>query len=243
MNTQPENSPYLDLPSSWWIGIPVVMLLLTLYAYFASPELMELLIRRDEHPDGGGIAEHGTVLVLIPGIMAGVVILRHYRNQLPYWLAGWILGWTLACIYFAGEEASWGQHLFRWTTPEALNGLNDQRETNLHNIGSWFDQKPRTLVELWVVFTGLVLPVVWKFNTGAFYAKRDWARWFWPTSIGIPVALIFLLEFIVAIIAKKTGRADLHYLGSNELREFYIALFLSNYLLSLWYRLRQHVTS
>jgi hypothetical protein len=43
----------------------------------------------------------------------------------------------------------------------------------------------------------------------------------------------------VAIIAKKTGRVDLHQLGSNELREFYLAVFLSGYLLSLWHRLRQ----
>lgn len=228
-----------DLSVWWWAGVPSLMLLMTLYAYFNSAELMALLIRRDEHPDGGGIAETGTVLVLLPAIVAGIAILRHYRDRLPLWMFGWLAGWVLACIYFAGEEASWGQHYFRWGAPEVLRGLNDQNETNLHNIGTWFDQKPRTLVELWIVFAGLILPMIRRFRPQTLYADRDWARWFWPTTIGIPTVLIFLFSLVVALIAKKTARVDLHYLGSNELREFYIAFFMSNYVLSFWYRMRQ----
>lgn len=228
-----------DLPIWWWAGIPVAMLLVTFYAYFAAPDLMVLLVRRDEHPDGGGIAENGTVLILLPAIVAGIALLRHYRQRLPLWMIGWLLGWMLACVYFAGEEASWGQHYFRWSAPETLQALNDQNETNLHNISHWLDQKPRTLVELWIVFAGLLVPLIRRFRPQALWADRDWARWFWPTAIGIPTVLAFLFSFAVALVAKKTGRADLHYLGSNELREFYIAAFLSSYLLSLWYRLRQ----
>ena len=235
MNT---NSPR-NLSIWWWTGIPLAMLLVTFYAYFTSADLMALLIRRDEHPDGGGIAETGTVLILLPAIVAGIAILRHYRDRLPLWMLGWLAGWILACFYFAGEEASWGQHYFRWGAPELLRDLNDQNETNLHNIGTWFDQKPRTLVELWIVFAGLIVPIIHRFRPHALYANRDWARWFWPTAIGVPTVLAFLFSFVVALIAKKTGRPDLHQLGSNELREFYIAVFLSSYLLSLWYRLRQ----
>lgn len=236
------NQPIKDLPAWWWAGIPAAMLFLTLYAYFTSADLMALLIRRDEHPNGGGIAETGTVLVLLPAIVAGIAILRHNRDRFPLWLAGWLLGWILACMYFAGEEASWGQHYFRWAAPETLRGLNDQHETNLHNIGTWFDQKPRALVELWIVFAGLLVPLIQRFRPRALWADRDWSRWFWPTAIGIPAVVAFLLSLTVGLVAKKTGRVDLHQLGSNELREFYIALFLSTYLLSLWYRLRQTAT-
>jgi hypothetical protein len=233
------NQPIKDLPAWWWAGIPAAMLLLTLYGYFTSAELMALLIRRDEHPDGGGIAEHGTILILLPGIVAGIAILRHYRDRLPLWLVGWLLGWILACVYFAGEEASWGQHYFRWVAPETLQGLNDQNETNLHNIGTWFDQKPRTLVELWVIVAGLFLPLWWKIRKRSPFGGNEWREWFWPTSVGILSAAILLGTHIIGTAAKKLGLYALLSIGSNELREFYIALFLSSYLLSIWYRLRQ----
>ena len=228
-----------DLPIWWWVGIPAAMLFLTLYAYFNSADLMALLIRRDEHPDGGGISENGILVVLLPGIIAGIAILLHRRDRLPQWLVGWLLGVTLACVYFAGEEASWGQHYFRWMTPEAVQSLNDQRETNLHNTSSWLDQKPRAVVELLMVFGALLVPLIRRFRPRAFWAGHDWSRWFWPTAVGIPSVIAFLFSLVVGLIAKKTGRVDLHQLGSNELREFYIALYLSTYLLSLWYRLRQ----
>ncbi len=231
-----------DLPIWWWAGIPAAMLLLTLFAYFYSAELMTLLIRRDEHPDGGGIAENGILVVLLPGIIAGIAIFWHHRDQLPLWLVGWLSGWTLACVYFAGEEASWGQHYFRWMTPESLQNFNDQHETNLHNTSTWLDQKPRALVELWMVFAGLLVPLIRRFWPTVLWANHDWSRWFWPTAIGIPAVVAFLFSLVVGLIAKKTGRSDLHQLGSNELREFYIAFFLSGYFLSLWYRLRQTAT-
>jgi hypothetical protein len=234
------NSTKLKDLSLWWAaGLPAAMFALTLYAYFTSPELMMLLIRRDEHPDGGGIAENGTILVLLPGIVAGLTVLWSYRNRLPLWLGGWVLGWTLACIYFAGEEASWGQHYLHWGTPETIVTVNDQRETNLHNISHWLDQKPRTLVELWAVLAGLFLPLWWRLRRIPPFGARAWRDWFWPTLIGAPAVAIFLVTHVYAVIVKKNGWPGWYTLGSNELREFYLAVFLSGYLLSLWYRLRQ----
>lgn len=228
-----------DLPLWWTVGIPAAMLVLTLYAYFTSPELMALLTRRDEHPDGGGIAEHGTVLVLLPGIVAGIAILWHHRERLTWWLAGWILGWTLACVYFAGEEASWGQHAFSWRGPESLVELNKQNETNLHNIHPWLNQGPRALVELWAVLAGLLLPLWWRLRRIPPFGAAAWRHWFWPTLAGAPAVAAFLVTHVYAVVAKKNGWPTWYTLGSNELREFYIAVFLSGYLLSLWTRLRQ----
>lgn len=39
-------------------------------------------------------------------------------------------------FFVAGEEIAWGQRIFGWTTPEALEAVNSQHETTLHNIGS-----------------------------------------------------------------------------------------------------------
>lgn len=70
----------------------------------------------------------------------------------------WIGLGTLGCLYIAGEEISWGQWFLGWSTPEGWQGLNDQNETNLHNISSWLDQKPRLLLEIGIVTGGLILP-------------------------------------------------------------------------------------
>jgi hypothetical protein len=40
----------------------------------------------------------------------------------------------VATLFVAGEEISWGQRVFGWSTPEALADINHQNETNVHNI-------------------------------------------------------------------------------------------------------------
>jgi hypothetical protein len=90
-----------------------------------------------------------------------------------------------------------------------------------------------------MVFGTLLVTLIRRFRPRALWAERDWSPWFWPTAVGIPAVAAFLFTLVVALIAKKTGRFDLHQLGSNELREFYIGFYLATYLLSFWYRLRQ----
>ena len=65
----------------------------------------------------------------------------HYRRAGAR--RGKLLGvayWSLAVLFFVafGEELSWGQHYFGFETPEAIQGLNQQQELNLHNL-SIFD--------------------------------------------------------------------------------------------------------
>ena len=47
---------------------------------------------------------------------------------------------TIGGLFFwaAGEEISWGQHMFGTLTPEWLANINDQNETNIHNINKKF---------------------------------------------------------------------------------------------------------
>ena len=45
-----------------------------------------------------------------------------------------LLGFAALAFLVAMEEVSWGQTLFSWSTPEALQELNIQSETNLHNL-------------------------------------------------------------------------------------------------------------
>jgi len=49
------------------------------------------------------------------------------------WVALFGLG-AMAAIFIVGEEVSWGQRLLGITTPAALEEVNLQGETNLHNV-------------------------------------------------------------------------------------------------------------
>ncbi len=65
---------------------------------------------------------------------AGVLLLFHSRRstsrlQKMIWIA---IG--LVAIFIAGEEISWGQHLFKWSVPEELRKINYQKEINIHNL-------------------------------------------------------------------------------------------------------------
>ncbi len=41
---------------------------------------------------------------------------------------------ALGTFFVAGEEISWGQRIFGWRTPEALEVINAQQEISVHNI-------------------------------------------------------------------------------------------------------------
>jgi hypothetical protein len=182
-----------------------------------------------------GLVEWLTVIVLLPGIAAALFALARWRRRLPHPLLGpWILLWSLACIYFAGEEASWGQWLFHWQTPEALLELNDQGETNLHNISSWFDQKPRLLVELFIVIAGLLIPVAHRLRTGSGYAPGDWRHWVYAPASCWAAAAALLITWVVNKLEPLFG--FLVFVNA-EFRELTVAWFLTLYLLSYALRL------
>lgn len=186
-----------------------------------------------------GPLENGTVVVLLPGIVAGLMALR-YRALLPApWLSGWILLFVLGSVYLGGEEASWGQHWFGWQTPEGMQALNDQQETNLHNVSSWLDQKPRFLLEMWVLFGGIVYPL-WRLRAGVQLTPDRWSYWLWPSMVTLPTALLAILVNLPDRLNDWFGMPlppplDIRL---SETQEFYFALFLGLYLCSIFVRLR-----
>ena len=221
--------------SAWiWLGFPVLFLTFIVSVLLYDFELGKNMVGKENN-----LVELGTVIVLIPGIIAGIQCFRLRRFILNRRLIIWVLLVTCACVYFAGEEISWGQQLFKWGTPEQLHAINDQNETNFHNISSWFDQKPRVLVALWVLIGGLVLPL-WRFIRRTNYSPDGWRYWFWPDYVCLPTAV---LVFIVKIPAKLKDFFDYrlfeHNVRYSELQEFYIALFLSLYLYSFYTRLKK----
>ncbi|MEM9530475.1 MAG: hypothetical protein AAGA23_06130 [Pseudomonadota bacterium] len=172
-----------------------------------------------------GPVELGTVVILIAAL---ALALRRAFTTGQTLQRVWLTVFAAGCFYFAGEELSWGQHLLGWETPEAIAALNDQQETNLHNMSSWLDQKPRLALELWIVIGALLA-------LGRAALKRsplaDPWRWMWPglpcVSAGLAV-LLFRLPERLADVWSAAAAAPFD-IRLAELQELLIAVHLLTY--------------
>jgi hypothetical protein len=63
---------------------------------------------------------------------AGITMLAGFARQSPR--RPWLLAFAALFIVCAGEEASWGQHVFHYGTPKVVKATNTQGELNLHNL-------------------------------------------------------------------------------------------------------------
>ena len=222
------------LPRWLWLWFPILLAGFLLGLILFSPQHVKLLINRE-----GGLVELATPLMLVPAVCYGVLAVGHIRVLPARWLGVWILLVTLASFYFAGEEVSWGQQIFHWETPESIGALNDQNETNLHNMSSWFDQKPRILLELWVLIGGVFVPLLYRLKSIRLQSS-DWRYWFWPHFVCLPTAAL-------AIIVKLPERyrdlgGVLPYTSGfrySEVQELYFAVFLMLYLVATYRKLLQ----
>ncbi|MBM81470.1 MAG: hypothetical protein CMJ78_12885 [Planctomycetaceae bacterium] len=220
-----------DLPNWLSHGASPLMLICLVEAWLINDDLAAAILAKES-----GIVEHGTVVILLPGILAGLSISFQGKLQGSRTLSFYIRLWTLAAIYFAGEEISWGQQWFGWETPEPLREINDQGETNLHNISSWLDQKPRALVEAWIIITGFVWPLIQMIKGKVSSPSR--LHWYLPTRALLTTSAIVLLLWLSEQLIEVTGATTLKLFGSDELKEYYTAVFVALFLMSARCRIK-----
>jgi hypothetical protein len=217
-----------SLSRIWWLWVP----LLLLAAQFVleagvPPELMPAM-----HSEGG---PHETLQFLI---LCGAFFIAARTALMPR-LSGWLRAWGVlaaaCCFYVAGEEISWGQHVLGWTTPEFWSTVNDQQETNLHNTSSWFDQKPRLLLEIGVLTGGLIVPLLRRYKPSLLPQK--FAAIYPPVYL-IVIALIVLAIRIIDIFGEDLFQARIFHRAS-EVEEVYLFYFVLLYLYVLRRRVLQ----
>jgi len=218
-----------------WLWFPPLLAVLVIGVKLLAPGLYDSFIEGEL-----GLTELATPLVALLGVGFGVQTVLLSRRRAPLLVTGWLLITTLGCFYFAGEELSWGQQLFQWHTPAEIAALNDQNETNLHNMSSWFDQKPRLLLELWVLIGGIVVPLRRVAGKAPNYASGSFQDWFWPGVECLPTALLAIAIKLPERYKKLMGIESLPFeIRWSEPQEYYFALFLLIYLLAVRQRLRQ----
>lgn len=235
-----QESDFRDLPRWLWLWLPLAYLAAHIIVSGISNELYENTLSGDEL----GLNELLTVGLLVVAVLVGIhsLIIMRGLGDARLWV--WIFLGTLGCLYFGGEEASWGQHLFGWEASDAWREFNDQQETNLHNsdkYGPLLDQLPRNLLTLGMLVGGIIAPL-WRRRRDLHLNPTGINYWIWPTMVCLPVAVMAVfISLPESIYEKITGishppRFDI---TSGELKEFFAANFLLLYLMSFNLRLRQ----
>lgn len=154
----------------------------------------------------------------------------------------WLYLWAAACFLFFGEETSWMQHVFGFSTPESIEAVNYQQEFNLHNLdalksGSWheflttgkFDYRILLGASTWfrVGFFGyfVLLPVL--MHAGLLRGVRERFR--------IPLPSVRLVCWLCATLGLSLLSSAFYpeyRMEITEAREMYNALFILLYVVT-----------
>ncbi|MCZ4280791.1 hypothetical protein O4H49_08380 [Kiloniella laminariae] len=221
------------LPKWLWLALPVALaVLLLILGLFMPGELYDQWIGNERN----GILETSHTIIPAISFFLALRILFHPNLRNFSWLWFWILIAALGSFYMSGEEASWGQHWFQWSTSSDWAAINDQGETNFHNTSSWLDQKPRTILEIGILVGGIILPLLF------FYRPALWNH---PLAIVVPTFHLFPTA-LIAEITRMTERllaamdsSFRLFQRASEVQELFFALFVLFYLILFLRRLKE----
>ncbi len=197
-----------------------------------------------------GVVELLTVGYLLPAA-AMFAYLGLRGRSLPRFARICFGGLVLATIYFAGEEASWGQHVLGFTPPEWVAQGNLQGEFNLHNADAWyhdlFNEVPRTIATACCLIGAGVLPWLVAERRRQPGAPRQ--DWFWlipTTTLVLPGVLAFAWnmpeKFLDEVHGGTRDFLDLALIeAADEAKEYWIALTILLYAGSAWLRYRRWI--
>lgn len=225
--TRSEPSPLL------WLWTPPAVLALSIGVKIFDEWVYQVYVLH-EH----GWLENTTLLLLLVAVLAGSRLFRSLHPPAPVWLKWWVLIITLGAAFFLGEEASWGQHLFGWGGGGEWSRLNQQEETNLHNLtafGFIFDQLPRNLLTAAALVGGVVVPLYRRVRRLR-WTPSESGYWLWPTLVCTPAAFLGVFVSVPEKLfdALRTAPPELlETLNPGELKECFLAFFIMLYLLSL----------
>lgn len=119
-----------------------------------------------------------------------------------------------AVLFFIGfgEEISWGQRLVGWETPQFLQEINGQKETNIHNL-KVLDKgilRPDVLFFLFWFSYCLILPLVDKY----FVESRKYTSRFGLPVPPLWIGYLLLTNFLIYLIPQ--------FFSSDWRRTYYI---------------------
>lgn len=202
-----------------------VLLLLTPFFIMAIGVLSAFLGKRIYLLVTGedGIAENLQVIVYIITLVLAVRMVHTYWQAQERLIA--LLYVVLCCglVFLTGEEISWGQRIFGWSTTGVFAEINEQQETNLHNIEGV--QELFKWVQMLVGAYGLFLPLMVK-RWGVFPALRKLVVAITPHESLIPYFGAMFFWKLYRNLITAPGHWEFRLSEYNEVIELVLALGL-----------------
>lgn len=130
----------------------------------------------------------------------------------------------LAIVFFVGfgEEISWGQRVFGYSTPESLVEINAQKEFNFHNTMTW---EINFIFKVFTLAFGIALPfLVYHFKA----ISRLTARLRMPVP-PISLGIFFMADWLVfkfTVTVLPQGYTPKYYFAATEIYEFITSFIL-----------------
>lgn len=222
-----------------WFGLPVMLLVLSIVFLITDDALFLWWVRSETGP-GENITAG---LFVVSGVLAFSI--ARQKTVIPIaWLRGGFYVIGVMGFLVAGEEWSWGQHFFHWQTPDWLALINNQQETNLHNVAeNLLDQKPRAVFTFATLLLGLIVPLLRPRIT--WLDRYPLVDWLLPGRVMIPVTLVMFFPRAIERIqfwsdTSLTGEFIVTTRDYQEIQELYISVFVFLYLVNLFIRIRRY---
>lgn len=150
-----------DVPRTWAMAlliVPVVFAGLVAITAVHRPLYVALV-------DEDAIIEWTQVAILVGIVLAALMVARLLLRSGSRAVALVYLVGVAGTVFIIGEEISWGQRILGWATPEQLAQLNQQGETNIHNIGNVL--RVFNLAMMVIAFAAAAAPAVWRARVGS----------------------------------------------------------------------------
>lgn len=181
---------------------------LMVYFFFLNEETYRNITKEDR------IIEWLTVIFFLLTALAAIVHMSMAKRGSRAYVWFFTL-MVIACCFFALEEISWGQRIFRFVPSDFFLEHSDQPEVNIHNvINEQFSVRTKHVAAWSMSIYGVVLPLFTLNKQVRSYIKR--------AGIVIP-PLILIPSFILAALLTW----DRFFTGQDEeVAEFFFSLLL-----------------
>ena len=228
------------LPSLLWLWAPPAIVAAQLGTKLLGEDVYRGWMRGER-----GLVENLTVAFLVAAVASAVACFRMRARVRSRLFGPFMVVMALGCFFFAGEEASWGQHWLGFTPPESIAERNEQGEFNVHNDPFFeliLDQPPRMALTLAALIGGVIVPLIRRRRglVGPVFSTPGIWGWIWPTIACLPAGIFANTVSLPKKAFAAVDRETPYYVefSPGETKEFCLALFLLVYLGTMWLNLR-----